>query len=157
LKTLELLGKLFRRLFLTRLLQLYDGGKLTFFGLVTHLADRPPFLRHLSAVRKRRWVVYAKPPFAGPEAVLAYLSRYTHRVAISNSRSISFDETGVTFHFKNYRRDGSDRQQVMTLAPDEFIRASCFTSCRAASTASGITVCSPAVPERLASPAPANS
>ena len=72
--------------------------------------------------RRKRWIVYAKPPFAGPEAVLAYLSRYTHRVAISNSRLISFEETGVTFRYKDYRRDGCDRQQVMTLAPDEFIR-----------------------------------
>jgi hypothetical protein len=67
-------------------------------------------------------VVYAKAPFAGPEAVLAYLSRYTHRVAISNSRLIGFDASGVTFHFKDYRRDGADQQQVMTLAPAEFIR-----------------------------------
>jgi len=67
-------------------------------------------------------VVYAKPPFAGPEAVLAYLSRYTHRVAISNRRLISLDETGVTFHYKDYRRDGGDRQRTMTLSPDEFIR-----------------------------------
>ena len=67
-------------------------------------------------------VVYAKPPFAGPEAVLAYLSRYTHRVAISNRRLISFDETGVTFRYKDYRRDGTDRQRTMTLSPDEFIR-----------------------------------
>ena len=66
--------------------------------------------------------VYAKPPFAGPEAVLAYLSRYTHRVAISNRRLISFDETGVTFRYKDYRRDGTDRQRTMTLSPDEFIR-----------------------------------
>ena len=81
-----------------------------------------PFLRHLAAVRKKRWVVYAKPPFAGPEAVLAYLSRYTHRVAISNRRLIAFDETGVTFRYKDYRRDGPERQRVMTLAPHEFIR-----------------------------------
>ena len=67
-------------------------------------------------------MVYAKAPFAGPEAVLAYLSRYTHRVAISNSRLIAFDEAGVTFRYKDYRRDGADRQQVMTLATDEFIR-----------------------------------
>jgi hypothetical protein len=67
-------------------------------------------------------IVYAKPPFAGPEAVLAYLSRYTHRVAISNSRLIRFDDTGITFRYKDYRRDGPDRQQLMTLAPDEFIR-----------------------------------
>ena len=71
---------------------------------------------------RRLAVVYAKPPFAGPEAVLAYLSRYTHRVAISNRRLIAFDEAGVTFRYKDYRRDGADRQQVITLAADEFIR-----------------------------------
>jgi hypothetical protein len=80
------------------------------------------FLRHLAAVRKKRFVVYAKPPFSGPEAVLAYLSRYTHRVAISNRRLIAFDQTGVTFRYKDYRRDGPERQRVMRLAPHEFIR-----------------------------------
>jgi hypothetical protein len=118
----RVLGKLFRRLFLTRLLQLHDAGRLAFFGSAAHLADRRTFVRHLSPVRKTRWVVYAKPPFAGPEAVLAYLSRYTHRVAISNSRLISFDQSGVTFRYKDYRRDGADRQQIMTLTTDEFIR-----------------------------------
>jgi len=73
-------------------------------------------------VKRKRWVVYAKPPFAGPEAVLAYLSRYTHRVAISNRRLISFDQRGVTMRYKDYRRSGADRQQVMALATDEFIR-----------------------------------
>ena len=87
-----------------------------------HLTDRRAFLRHLSPVRKKNWVVYAKPPFAGPQAVLAYLSRYTHRVAISNSRLLAFNEAGVTMRYKDYRRDGADRQQVMTLATDEFIR-----------------------------------
>ena len=86
------------------------------------LAIRKAFLRHLSPIRKKRWVVYAKPPFAGPQAVLAYLSRYTHRVAISNSRLIGFDETGVTFRYKDYRRGGAERQQMMTLSADEFIR-----------------------------------
>ncbi len=118
----RVLGKLFRRLFLTRLVALHEAGQLGFFGSLAHLADRRAFLRHLSPVRKKRWVVYAKPPFAGPEAVLAYLSRYTHRVAISNSRLIRFDETGVTFRYKDYRRGGADRQQVMTLTADEFIR-----------------------------------
>jgi hypothetical protein len=80
------------------------------------------FLRYLSPIRKKRWVVYAKPPFAGPQAVLAYLSRYTHRVAISNRRLLGFDEGGVTFRYKDYRRDSTERQQVMTLATDEFIR-----------------------------------
>ena len=118
----RVLGALFRRLFLARLVALHDAGKLAFFGPMTPLADRRAFLRHLSPVRKKRWVVYAKPPFAGPAAVLAYLSRYTHRVAISNRRLLAFDETGVTFQYKDYRRSGAGRQQVMTLTSDEFIR-----------------------------------
>jgi hypothetical protein len=118
----RVLGKLFRRLFLTRLAALHDAGRLTFFGSLAHLTDRRAFLRHLAPVRKKRWVVYAKPPFAGPETVLAYLSRYTHRVAISNSRLLHFDQTRVTFRYKDYRRGGADRQQVMTLSADEFIR-----------------------------------
>ncbi|WP_313440929.1 IS91 family transposase [Novosphingobium sp.] len=118
----RVLGKLFRRLFLTRLIQLYDAGKLAFFGSLASLTGRRAFLRHLAPVRKTRWVVYAKAPFAGPEAVLAYLSRYTHRIAISNRRLIAFDKTGVTLHYKDYRRDGPERQSVMTLATGEFIR-----------------------------------
>ena len=90
----RVLGKLFRRLFLTRLLALYDAGRLFFGGSIAPLAERRSFLRYLSPVRKKRWVVYAKPPFAGPQAVLAYLSRYTHRVAISNRRLIAFDDRG---------------------------------------------------------------
>jgi hypothetical protein len=118
----RVLGKLFRRLFLTRLIALHVAGRLGFFGSLAPLADRRAFLRHLSPVRRKRWVVYAKPPFAGPEAVLAYLSRYTHRVAISNRRLLAFDETGVAFRYKDYRRDAAHRQQVMTLGVDEFIR-----------------------------------
>ncbi|MFM9853258.1 MAG: IS91 family transposase [Sphingomonadaceae bacterium] len=118
----RVLGSLFRRLFLTRLMALHQSGKLGFFGHLAQLADKRAFLRHVSPVRKKRWVVYAKPPFGGPEAVLAYLSRYTHRVAISNRRLIAFGRSGVTFRFKDYRRDGPDRQQIMTLATDEFIR-----------------------------------
>jgi hypothetical protein len=118
----RVLGKLFRRLFLTRLIALHDAGRLAFFGSLAPLADRRAFQRHLSPVRHKRWVVYAKPPFAGPEAVLAYLSRYTHRVAISNRRLLTFDETGVTFRYKDYRRDAAGRQRVMTLSTDEFIR-----------------------------------
>jgi hypothetical protein len=113
----RVLGALFRRLFLTRLTALHQAGRLAFFGTMAHLADRRAFLRHLAPVRKRRWVVYAKPPFAGPEAVLAYLSRYTHRVAISNRRLIAFDPSGVTFRYKNYRRNGLERQQVMSSLP----------------------------------------
>ncbi|TPG16774.1 IS91 family transposase [Sphingomonas koreensis] len=118
----RVLGKLFRRLFLTRLMALHAAGRLAFYGSMTHLADRRAFLRHLSPVKKKNWIVYAKAPFAGPEAVLAYLSRYTHRVAISNSRLLRFDDTGVTFRYKDYRRDGADRQQSMTISANEFIR-----------------------------------
>ncbi len=118
----RVLGALFRRLFLTRLMALHDAGRLAFFGAMAPLAERRAFLRHLSPVRKKRWVVYAKPPFGGPEAVLAYLARYTHRVAISNQRLISCNETGVTFRYKDYRREGADRQRVMILPADEFIR-----------------------------------
>lgn len=89
----RVLGKLFRRLFLTRLVALHDAGRLGFFGTMAHLAERSTFMQYLSPIRKKRWVVYTKSPFAGPEAMLAYLSRYTHRVAISNSRLIAFDES----------------------------------------------------------------
>lgn len=118
----RVLSKLFCRLFLTRLRELHTEGRLHFFGDHVALNDRSAFQRYLAPIRKKKWVVYAKPPFAGPEAVLAYLSRYTHRVAISNRRLISFDETGVTFRYKDYRRDDAERQRTMTLAPDEFIR-----------------------------------
>lgn len=118
----RVLGKLFRRLFLTRLTQLYDTGKLAFFGSLAALSERRAFLRHIAPVRKKRWVVYAKPPFAGPEAVLAYLSRYTHRVAISNQRILAFDGADVTLRYKDYRKDGADRQRIMTIPADEFIR-----------------------------------
>ena len=105
-----------------RLQQLHAAGRLRFFGDQVGLNDSRAFLRHLAPLRKKRWVVYAKPPFSGPEAVLAYLSRYTHRVAISNRRLIAFDEAGVTFRYKDYRRDAAERQRTMTLSPDEFIR-----------------------------------
>jgi hypothetical protein len=118
----RVLGKLFRGLFLRGLRQLHAAGRLRFFGDQVALKDSRAFLRHLAPLRKKRWVVYAKPPFSGPEAVLAYLSRYTHRVAISNHRLIAFDEAGVTFRYKDYRRDAADRQRTMTLNPDEFIR-----------------------------------
>jgi hypothetical protein len=118
----RVLSKLFRRLFLTRLLDLHAAGDLEFFGSQAGLQDRRIFLRRIARMRKKNWVVYAKPPFAGPEAVLAYLSRYTHRVAISNSRLISLDDSGVTFRYKDYRRDGAARYGTMTLDTDEFIR-----------------------------------
>ena len=114
--------KLFRRLFLDSLQQLHASGRLQFFGDRIGLSERRAFLRHLAPLRKKRWVVYSKPPFSGPEAVLAYLSRYPHRVAISNSRLITLDEHGVTFRYKDYRCDAPDRQRTMTLSPDELIR-----------------------------------
>ena len=118
----RVLGKLFRRLFLTRLLELHNAGQLRFYGTQAGLCDRSAFLRYLAPVRKKPWIVYAKPPFAGPAAVLAYLSRYTHRVAISNRRLLALDERGVTFRYKDYRCDGAERYRTMTLPTDEFIR-----------------------------------
>ena len=105
----RILSKLFRRLFLTRLLQLHAAGKLAFLGGHAGLREERAFLRLITRLRKRNWVVYAKRPFGGPEAVLAYLSRYTHRVAISNRRLTALDERGVTFRYKDYRRDGAER------------------------------------------------
>ncbi len=118
----RVLGKLFRRLFLTRLMELFDAGQLQFHGNRAALCERRTFLRHVAPTRREPWIVYAKPPFAGPAAVLAYLSRYTHRVAISNRRLLALDERGVTFRYKDYRRSGAERYQVMTLTTDEFIR-----------------------------------
>ena len=104
----RVLSRLFRRLFLDRLTALHEAGRLAFFGEQAGLADPAAFAAHLAPLRKAEWVVYAKRPFGGPEAVLAYLSRYTHRVAISNSRLVSHDERGVTFRWKDYRaRDGA--------------------------------------------------
>ncbi len=122
----RVLSRLFRRLFLDRLAALHEAGRLAFYGEQAGLADRDTFAAHLAPLRKAEWVVYAKRPFGGPEAVLAYLSRYTHRVAISNSRLIAHDERGVTFRWKDYRaRDGAkgrDWIKTMTLGADEFIR-----------------------------------
>ena len=118
----HVLGKLFRRLFLTGLTALHAAGRLRFLGDRAGLSDPQAFERHLAPMKAKRWVVYSKPPFGGPEAVLAYLSRYTHRVAISNRRLIGMDEAGVTFRYKDYRRDGDARHRTMTLSADEFIR-----------------------------------
>jgi hypothetical protein len=118
----RVLSRLFRRLFLERLAAAHEAGRLHFFGDHAPLAERHAFAAYLAPLRKIEWVVYAKRPFAGPEAVLAYLSRYTHRVAIANSRLIACDEGGVTFRWKDYRAKGRQRMKVMTLAGDEFIR-----------------------------------
>jgi len=118
----RVLSRLFRRLFLEQLAAAHAAGRLHFFGDHAPLAERHAFAAYLAPLRKIEWVVYAKRPFAGPQAVLAYLSRYTHRVAIANSRLIAFDENGVTFRWKDYRAKGRERQKLMTLASDEFIR-----------------------------------
>ncbi len=118
----RVLSRLFRRLFLEGLATLYRTGKLTFFGELANLHYTNAFARYLAPLRKAEWVVYAKPPFGGPEAVLAYLSRYTHRVAISNSRLISADATTVSFKWKDYRIKNCGRQNTMRLATGEFIR-----------------------------------
>jgi hypothetical protein len=118
----RVLSRLFRRLFLGRLAALHQAGRLSFFGNDAHLAAAQSFAALLAASRKTEWVVYAKRPFGGPQAVLAYLSRYTHRVAIANSRLIALDQHDVTFRWKDYRVEGRDRQKRMTLATDEFIR-----------------------------------
>jgi hypothetical protein len=118
----RVLSRLFRRLFLERLAEAHAEGRLAFHGHLAALADRAAFTAHLAPLRRAEWVVYAKRPFAGPESVLAYLSRYTHRVAISSSRLIHMDDNGVTFRWKDYRRNGPARRKTMTLAPAEFIR-----------------------------------
>ena len=118
----RVLSRLFPRLFLQGLAALHAKGKLRFFGELEHLRGPDAFARYLAPFRKSEWVVYAKAPFGGPEAVLAYLSRYTHRVAISNGRLIAADAGIVTFRYKDYRRKGANRQQIMRLATGEFIR-----------------------------------
>jgi len=116
------LSRLFRRRFLQKLHAAHHAGRLRFFTDLAHLAERDAFSRYLAPWHDADWVVYAKPPAAGPEAVLAYLSRYTHRVAISNSRLITLDDKGVTFKWKDYRAKGRYRQKTMTLTTDQFIR-----------------------------------
>jgi putative transposase/transposase-like zinc-binding protein len=118
----RVLSRLFRRLFLEGLAALHESGRLTVFGDLAPLADQHAFDAELASLRGSDWFVYAKRPFAGPQAVLAYLSRYTHRVAISNSRLIALDEANVTFKWKDYRIEGRDRLRAMTLEVGEFIR-----------------------------------
>ena len=116
----RVLSRLFRRLFLEQLTALHD--QLKFYGQLEHLADSLAFAQHLDPVRHLDWVVYAKRPFSGPQAVLAYLSLYTHRVAISNRRLVAYDHDTVTFKWKDYRAKGHKRYTTMTLATDKFIR-----------------------------------
>src|SRR3954463_13287589 len=120
--SVRVLSRLFRRRFLEELAHVHRTGRLQFFGEHAALADARVFADWLTPLRQCEWVVYAKRPFAGPAAVLAYLSRYTHRVAISNSRLLAMDERGVTFRWKDYRAKGRTRHKTMTLAPEEFMR-----------------------------------
>ena len=115
------LSRLFRRRFLA-LADAHAAGRLAFFGEIEDLRRRAAFDAHLAPLKRKKWFVYTRPPFSGPEAVLAYLARYTHRVAISNSRLVALDERGVTFRYKDYRRNGQARYGKMTLSADEFIR-----------------------------------
>jgi hypothetical protein len=120
--SVRVLSRLFRRRFLEELRNAHRDGQLKFFGEQVDLADADAFADWLMPLRQSEWVVYAKRPFAGPEAVLAYLSRYTHRVAISNSRLLALDERGVTFRWKDYRAHGHTRHKTMTLRTEEFMR-----------------------------------
>jgi hypothetical protein len=118
----RVLSRLFRRLFLQMLDTAYQTGHLQFFGEQRALIEPRQFARYLAPLRKAEWVVYSKSPFGGPEAVLSYLARYTHRVAISNRRLIAADATAVTFKWKDYRIEGPERYKLMKLATHEFIR-----------------------------------
>jgi hypothetical protein len=116
----RVLSRLFNRLFLAALRAAFEADHLRFFGELAALAEPAAFARRLRELRRLAWVVYAKPPFGGPEQVLAYLGRYTHRVAIANSRLISLTDTAVAFRWKDYRHHG--KSKVMTLDAHEFIR-----------------------------------
>ena len=118
----RVLSRLFRRRFLEELAKAHRAGQLQFFGEDAALANATRFADWLAGLRAQEWVVYAKRPFAGPAAVLAYLSRYTHRVAISNRRLVALDERGVSFRWKDYRAKSKTRYKTMTLSAEEFMR-----------------------------------
>src|ERR1700730_6991961 len=118
--SVRVLSRLFRRLFLEYLLKAFDAGKLEFFSFLELLRDRSSFLDYLAPLREAEWVVYAKRPFAGPEQVLDYVGRYTHRVAISNNRLLDIAESKVTFRYNDYRHDA--QHKTMVLEAHEFIR-----------------------------------
>ncbi|EJT01344.1 putative transposase (plasmid) [Rhizobium sp. CCGE 510] len=117
-----MLSRLFRRLFLTALAGAFAQGELQFFNELTHLNDSNTFTSYLARTRSIEWVVYSRPPFGGPGQVLAYLGRYTHRVAIANSRIVHADGDHVAFRWKDYRGNGRDREKIMRLHPNEFMR-----------------------------------
>ena len=139
----RVLSRVFRRLFLAELQTAFEAGGLGFFGDLAGLAEPAAFTRRLRELRGVEWVVYAKPPFGGPAQVLAYLGRYTHRVAIANSRLLDVTDRQVAFRWRDYRHHG--KAKVMTLDADEFIRRFLRTPCPSASTASATTASSPTV------------
>ena len=118
----RVLSRLFRRLVLERLAAAHRAGALQFFGKHAALTNAQAFAAYLAPLRNSEWVVYSKRPFGGPEEVLRYLARYTHRVAISNRRLVALNDKAVTFKWKDYRLEGRDRYGVMTLDTNEFIR-----------------------------------
>ena len=118
----NVLARLFRGKMLAMLMHAHDAGELKFFNTHAGLADKTAFQRFIAPLRRIKWVVYCKAPFAGPEQVLRYLSRYTHRVAISNRRLVAADSEAVAFRWKDYRGNGADRWKTMRLQPHEFIR-----------------------------------
>ena len=120
--SVRVLSRLFRRLFMEKLQQAYQAQELCFYGDHKNLFKTDKFEEWLQPCRQQEWVVYAKKPFAGPQAVLAYLSRYTHRIAIANSRLVRVNDAGVTFKWKDYRQKGRTKYKTMTLPVDEFIR-----------------------------------
>jgi len=118
----RVLSRLFRRLFLEALEKAFQQGKLQFFGEIEALKDETAFLKSLAPLRQRDWVVYAKPPLGGPQQALEYLGRYTHRIALSNDRLLAVDHGEVTFQWKDYRTQQSQKSRKMTLPAGEFIR-----------------------------------
>src|SRR5215216_1097646 len=148
----RVLSRLFRRLFLERIAAAHKAGDLKFFGDHAPLARDKAFSAYLAPLRRSEWVVYSKRPFGGPQAVLAYLSRYTHRVAIANSRLIAFDEEGVTFKWKDYRAEGPDRFKTMTLPTDEFIRRFLIHVLPSGFHRIRLAACSPVAPVPTTSP-----
>jgi len=118
----RVLSRLFRRLFLEALQEAFQQGQLRFFGEIASLKDEAAFLQSLEPLRQREWVVYAKPPFGGPQQALEYLGRYTHRIALSNDRLLALDHGEVTFQWKDYRQAPQQNSRRMTLPADEFIR-----------------------------------
>jgi hypothetical protein len=144
-------SRLFRRLPVEKLLAAFDAVQLQFFGAQADLAARDAFAAFLAPRRKVEWVVYAKRPFGGPEVLLAYLARYTHRVALAKSRLFALRDGAVTFKWKDYRLEGRDRQKTMTLPVCELIRRFLIRVLPSAFIAFATTVCSPAALARKTS------